>query len=214
MILITTYNRHDLLTDLLKQIESQGYDREVIILDDGTPAEIDFPQHDFQIYYLKFNNNHGKKNYYQVVSRGFQILKTRTFDYVWQLPDDVQLKPNFFNESKRIFDYIPNENKVCLSTGHDGQRHLKPCWTGYQPTVKGEYVQTQWNDLCYIANRKFFELLDWDVDKIPEERWSVEKDLGSGVGANISRRIHKMGYSMFHTMESLVEFKWVKSVMN
>ena len=211
MVLVTTYNREYLLKNLLRDIEETNYEGEVVIVDDGTKEPIQFQDYPFNICYVRFEVNHGKSKYYEVVSFAFNLLKHKPFEYCWQLPDDVSIKPDYFTKSLEKWNTIQDEKKICLSTGHTNNRHLEPCWTNYKPIQMGEIVKTQWNDLCYIAPRTFFLALNWDIEKPDANRFL---NFGSGVGANISRRLNNLGFNMYHTMESLVEFKDVKTVMH
>lgn len=215
MILITTYNREDHLCNLLFDIEIQGFTDEVLIIDDGTKHPIDFRQYRFPIQYLRFEENHGKKRYFEVISYAFKSLKNKQFDYLWQLPDDVRLKEDFFERSLKAWEHIQSKNKICLSTGYTNDRILHPCWTEFTPKkLSPEIMWTQFNDLCYLAPRKFFEVLEWDIEKPDEQKWRDNGNFGSGVGANISRRLAQKGFNMFHTVESLVEFVDCKTVMH
>lgn len=219
MIIITTYNRPELLNNLLECISNaqlkNGTEQEVIIIDDGSQTPVYIPESEFpfKITLIRFDFNHGKKRYYEVISFAFQLLRQKDFDYCWQLPDDVLIGEDYFTRSKELWESIDDEKKICLSTGHTNGRHLQPCWTQFRPQVIGNVVKTQWNDLCYLAPRRFFETLEWDIEKVNDARWQDNKTLGSGVGAGISRKLQRLGFNMYHAYESLVEFVNCPTVM-
>lgn len=212
MILITTYNRPRLLLRLLSQIDRQREDT-VLVVDDGTPQEIEFEQYErIKVLYYRRDYNKGKKKYYQTVTEGFQQLRQIRFDDFWMLPDDVMISDNFFERSLELWDRIADPQKICLSTGHTFGRHLRGCWTNQKPVVMDDVVFTQWNDLCFYSKRQLLEEIFFETS-VTHDRWAGNEELGSGVGADISRRLFKKGFNMYHVMESLVTFDNVPSQM-
>lgn len=213
VILITTYNREELLKDLLSDF--QGSNAKFIILDDGSDKEYNLSEVDLDISYFHFIENRGKQRYHELISFGFERLKKERFSYAFQLPDDVRVKPDFIKESLRLWETIQDERKLCLSVGHTHGRHFRPCWTNFYPQkISSEIIHTQWNDLCYLAPRSFFEALKWNIEKPDISRWRDTPELGSGVGGYISRTLFNAGWNMYHALDSLVEFLPVESKMN
>lgn len=207
MVVITTYNRPALLEDLCFEIYSQTKMPILVFDDAGLEYDLELPQ---TCEYFRFEYHHGKKRYYQMISYIFQELKKREFQQVFFLPDDVMIKPDFFYKSIMLWESILDERKICLSTGHTHNRHLEPCWNKFKPKVKGDVVLSGWNDLCFMAERDFFEALKWDI-KTPPANWGWSS---SGVGRDISKRLFNLGLNMYHSNESLVEFLNVKTVMH
>lgn len=207
MVVITTYNRPASLQDLAWQIHGQTK-MPILIFDDcGLEQDLELPA---TVEYFRFSEHHGKKRYYQMISFIFQEVKKRDFQQVFFLPDDVMIKPDFFYRAILIWDSIQDERKICLSLGHDGKRHLEPCWNKFKPKVNGNVVLSGWNDLCFMAERNFFEVLEWDVHT-PPANWAWTS---SGVGRDISKRLFKLRWNMYHVSDSLVNFLPVKSVMH
>lgn len=210
MVIITSVNREIYLKELLYDIQQQKPDEKVIVIDDGSNIPYDLSDFNLDIEYIRFDYNHGKERYYELISFAFQYLKEKDFKYCWQLPDDVRLNENFFIESLKIWKGIESNRKICLSLGHEHNRHLKPCWTRFSPVQMGEVVLTNWMDLLYVCERKMFEILKWDIEKFA---WNFE-GTGSGVGAWISRKLYRGKWEQYHTSKSLVFFQDVKTEMH
>lgn len=197
IVCITTYNRPESLALLLNDIKQ--YNCSVYIFDDGS-----YNPHPEAIKY----EHHGKKNYYKLITKVFEFLKEKEFDYFFLLPDDIRLKPDFFELSLSHWNLI--SKKICLSVGHTHNRHLSPCWTQFKPIPLGDVVWTQWNDLCFMAERKFLDELDYKIEQpLPGYNYA-----SSGVGRYISKTLNTKGFHMYHTNESLVEFPAIESKMH
>ncbi|MEI7668866.1 MAG: hypothetical protein WCJ33_02140 [Pseudomonadota bacterium] len=158
--------------------------------------------------YFRSGTNYGKKKYYQLINKAFASIPDA--DYYFMLPDDFSIEPNYFKRCIEIFKGITNYDKVCLNTDIDG-RLGKECWTGYKAIDMGNVYRSQWVDMCFLANRKFFDSLG----KIEVgNRWDKDESLGSGVGAFISRRLHQQGLGLYHAKEHLTTHKGIESKMN
>lgn len=210
MVLITSYNREHLLKELLSDIERQKPDEKVVIVDDGSPVPYDLSEFNLQIEYIRFDYNHGKSRYWELVAFAFKFLKGKDFKYCWMLPDDVRLNDNFFTDSLRTWNEIQSDRKIVLSTGHTHGRHLHPNWTRTKPEIIGNVVLTNWCDMCFMCERKFFEVLKWDIEKY---MWNWNENSGSGVGAWISRKLYREKWEQCHVLNSLVYFQNVPSQM-
>lgn len=65
----------------------------------------------------------------------------------------------------------------------------------------GDVVLTGWNDLCFMAERRFLEALNYEIEEpLPEYDWK-----SSGVGRNISRRLQPY-FNLYHVDKPLCEF--------
>ena len=212
-IVITTYNRPEMLKKLLDEIESKKKDYKIFvtIFDDGGEQKIDINKN----YHKKINlyPNNGKKKYYRTINSTFSFLKNVQSKYFIYLPDDVELVDNFFDEAKRIYEAINFKDKICLSILTDG-RVNRTNWTNFKTKDFGEYYKTQWNDLCFICEKKFFEKLDYQIFAISPKRWNGNPNLSSGVGQQISTRLMNLNLGMYHTKKSLVIHGDHESKMN
>ncbi len=126
------------------------------------------------------------------------------------IPDDVILDEWFFKQSASLWQSIRDERKICLSVGNTFNRHYEPCWTYFQPVKMGELVLSGWNDLCFMAEKKFLEELNYEIE-CPLNGYDWRS---SGVGRHISRKLFNRKFNMYHTDKSLCEFPANDSRMN
>ncbi|WP_040639315.1 glycosyltransferase [Microvirga lotononidis] len=221
-VIVPTYNRPNELRRLLSQIDSEapGFEVSVHIYDDGSsePAHVEWTSY-AHIASLSVSRsaNHGKKRYWELVRRALSALRSTNADYFYYLADDVQLVPKFFERSINLWDRIQDGRKVSLHLLLD-QREGKPCWTNYQPrlidTPQGKVYKSQWVDMLMMFNRRFLEELDYRIDPVDPRRWDKDPHLSSGVGMQISRRLHQRRASMYLVTDSLLIHEDEPSVMN
>lgn len=195
-LVITTYNRQDQVKSLVKNVK-KVFDGEVIVFDDGSqpPAKPNCPV-------IRYSHNHGRILYWKLVSDVFQFLKDKEFRYFWMLPDDIEIAEDLFITSKVLWQAINDQQKICLSVGHTHNRHYQECWTKFKPVKMGEVVLTGWNDLCFMAEKRFLEELNFHVEQ-PLPGYDYRS---SGAGRYISRELFNRGFNLYHTDKSLCHF--------
>jgi glycosyltransferase involved in cell wall biosynthesis len=221
LVFITTYKRPEFLKELLKDIlQNAGkHQIELLIFNDQTDSSYDdvylfvkekWPwQHSF----IRFNKHFGKPRYWEMINEAFGYLKKLDFDYVIQLPDDVQLVDDFFNKAIETFESIPDKYKSCLNLLNDISRR-GPLWTPIEPKLmRGHIIRTGWVDMCYIANKYFFEILNWQIKPV-NKNWATDPERSSGVGKQISERIYINGTYFYQVITSLVIHGDHESVMH
>jgi hypothetical protein len=201
-IVITTYEREDMLKQLLKDIfEYTEYKMYVVVFDDGSKHPYDLSEYD--VKYVKYVKNNGLKNLWRVISDTFKFCKNIDAKYYFYFQDDLRLKKNFFQESIRIFENIPDENKISLGTLMIDTQRNTPKWTGVYPIEYDEYYKTQWCELVFMCEYKFFESLEFKLNPIPMSRWDKNPNNSSGVGQQISVRLFEKGLNMYHVINTL-----------
>jgi len=212
-VLITTYNRPEKLYNLLDDIEfnKKNYKILVVVFDDGSTEKLDLSNRD--VVKIGMFPNMGKRKYYVTFNATFSFVKNVNSKYFIYLPDDVSLVNGFFEESKRIYDSITSTKKICLSILTD-DRVNRSHWGYSNPKDFGDFLQTQWNDLCFICEKKFFESLNYRLDKINESRWINNPNISSGVGHQITQRLNSGGKYLYHVKNSLVNHGNHESKMN
>lgn len=200
-VLITTYNREQLLANLLSDLEreARGLDVRLVIVDDAS-TPVYTPRTDLPAELIRMPSRNGRLNYWKTVNAG--LVRLTSPDYFVMLPDDVRLTKGFFHRAIETFVSIRDERKICLSVSLDG-RETKPNWTNSKPVerVFGQVRvwQTQWNDLAFIAPGSFLRIIGRINPRPPGYEAA-----SSGVGRDISLRLHRLGYSMFHTDRTMV----------
>jgi glycosyltransferase involved in cell wall biosynthesis len=212
-ILITTYDRGNMLYDLINQIEKQKNNSKILIVifDDGSPQNYQFDNQN--IKYVKFFPNQGKKKFWRIIDTSFRYLKKVNSKYFIYMQDDISLEDNFFDILKDTYENIKDEKKIALSFLTD-DRTTKPNWTSFNPVVYDDVIKTQWIELHFICEKPFLETLDYKIETIPSNRWDKNPNLSSGVGWQISNRLFSKGLNMYHTKKTLVHHGIHESKMN
>lgn len=221
IIVITTYNRPDTLARLVESLmaEAEGYRVRCLIYDDHSSTSYDsLPDETptFQITYTRFSQRHGKQGYWRLITSIWNDLKAKEARYYIQLPDDIALRPGFIKHAIETYEAISDPQKISLNLYLDEARIGIPNWTPQIPKIErynGHHVfNTGWNDLCYIAEKRFFEALDYQVKPVPSTRWRRDPKLSSGVGLQVTERLQ--GYKMYQVRECFLGATGVKSQMN
>lgn len=221
-LLITSHQRGDMLLKILRQVVLQIRETglnviPIIAIDGPQPGYDDVMQlldKEFTGKYRLIINpeNGGKEKYWELINKlYYQAAFThhaegQKFEYLIQIPDDVKLAENFFGEAIIQFNAIKDPRKICLNLLNDG-RTQNGC-TRIEPKEVSygmySFIRTGWVDMCFISGSRFFENLQWKIKPISNSLNSNHHK-SSGVGQQISQRLTRMGYNMYHTYYSLVE---------
>src|SRR3989304_10169310 len=130
-IIITSYNREAMLKLLLDEIfiQQNGYKILIIVFDDGSLKQYDLSNYD--VKYIRYYKNHGKRRYWEVVNDSFKYIKNINSKYNIYLPDDVSIVDGFFESAIKLFNNISEKNKL-LTLLLTQQRKLQKCWTNFE----------------------------------------------------------------------------------
>jgi hypothetical protein len=200
-VLITTCRPPDAVETILKKLEKEKdkYQLEFFVADD------------------KILKN-GKKNYWKTVNLLWSKVRDKDFHYYVHLPDDVSWDDCLIEKAIRNWENIQDPKKICLNLLLDRLRLGKTCWTNYWPVVKyfgqNRYLKTQWVDMIFICGEKFFQELNWMIDPISPSRWEVDPELSSGVGQQISWRLHQKNWNLYQVGQTLLQHTDNRSIMN
>lgn len=221
-IIINSYNRSEFIDLLLRDICEQKsiHDICVYIYDDASKedySKIINKYQDINITYKKFDNNHGKENYWKLVSNNFADAANSNAHYFVKLDDDVRLVDGFFDKCIKYWNNIADNKKICMNPLLDELRKGKVVWTGINPKkVKFgnyEYWNSGWVDMMFFCEKKFFAELNYVINPISKIRWKRYPNRSSGVGAQISQRLANK-WSMYQVGESLLIHENHESKMN
>lgn len=167
--------------------------------------------------YIVNSQNNGKTYYWKTINTGYNLMAGEYFDYFIELQDDVRLVKGFFNRVIQAFNAIQDKNKTCMNILVDYSRFMKPIWTNVIPqlyTVNGvELIKTGWVDMFFIANKLFFQTINYSINPI-DTSWSSREGVSSGVGMQISRRIISQNKSIYSLKRSAVIHDHHSSVMH
>lgn len=217
LVAITTYNRPEMLRRLLRQLrhEQGSHELEILVYDDAGHDSL--PDNDpalagVQVH--RFGRNHGKAGFWQLISRILADAAMSRADYLVMLQDDAGVVPGFFDTARRTWEGINDTRKAALFMLRDRQREGQAAWTGFKPVDRrhGRLVvtQTQWTDCMFFAGRARFLSLVPSIK--PVERLPGVQS--SGVGRQISLRLHEGGYTIYQPKRTLVTHGRHESVMH
>ena len=185
--LITTHNRQESCQRLVDSLQGQG---EIIVLNDG--CEYNITGATQKIRKMHF----GKHGYWCTVNQLFGMRGKH--QYYFMLPDDFLPADGMADRAISLWNKLNDPTCLNLYADRIGQM----CWTGVPPKDIGIAWKTQWVDMCFMCTDKFFSRLG----KIPpiNLNWAAKPKLSSGVGAYISRELHKHRCNLYMVKESLV----------
>lgn len=220
IINITTYNRADMLMELLEDIarEFKSVDYKIKIYNDSSTENynkiIEFLNKlPGQHYYKRLSENLGKKGYWKLHNIMYDELKKEKFDYYIQMQDDQRLVSGFY---PKAINYLKQANVGALNilTVQEHQesysrRKLQ------QKIINGvKYWNIQFLDCNFITTPDFFKKIDWSMPAIPESRWKRNPNISSGVGGTITKKYTNRGGTCLHLASTLLIHNGQESVMN
>jgi len=183
--LITTYNRQESCQRLVDSLYGHGI---IVVAHDGNKYEIDGALN------INPNIHLGKRGYWKLINMLFR--NRGHFKYYFMLPDDFLPTENMVDDAIEIWNSIEDPRKICLNLLTD--RVGCSCWTNFHPSEQETTYHTQWVDMCFLCEERFFA----ELGTIP--RIHSRNTGSSGVGAYISRHLHKKKFNMYQVKESLV----------
>lgn len=227
IIFITTYNRSDELKDTLKSLVSDkdflAHNNVVFeVYDDKSDYEHSLKNmkicQAFGTKYLTSDVHFGKFNFWQLHKKIFKKLSHKEFDYAFSLQDDFEYTNNFLSKAIEIFKDIEKENNkfVCLNLRDDRIGKIVT-WTNLRHQEKNinnlKLHKVGWVDCVYLANKKFFEILNFKVFPIDKKRFKNSK-ISSGVGRQMSKRIVNSNHSIYQLKNPISKHLMIQSQMN
>jgi glycosyltransferase involved in cell wall biosynthesis len=212
-IVITTFNRPKMLYSLLDQIEKQTKDKKIkiLLLNDCSTEKYELSNYD--LIKINFCPNKGKKLFWEIIDLSFKVCKKIDSKYFVYLQDDLKLCDNFFNELKNKYENIKDDKKISLEFRTDN-RTERPNWNNFEPQIVGDYIHSNWVELDFICEKKFFDVLEYKINEISKNRWDNNPNLSSGVGQQLTQRLLNLGFNMYHTKKSFVGHGDHQSKMN
>lgn len=192
-LMITTCHREQQLKELIDSLKQEvdAFSLSFFIQDDSLTAN-------------------GKQGYWKTMNALWQQVQGQAFDYYIHIQDDALPGKSFIARAIEAWEALRDKKKITLNLFPDASRLGKTCWTGQWAQIHREgdrrYLRTQWMDLfCFICTGRFFDQLGWTIQPIPLSRWAAQPELSSGVGQQLSTRLHQQGQHMYQVTEQLVE---------
>ena len=186
-ILITTYNRPELLLDLLNDCTFiDGV--KVKVYDDGSTD--DYSRCKKLImgmgWTYKKVHHHGKYKFYQLHQLMYNEMRGEKYKYFIQLLDDMRLIDGFqekvikqFNDSGADLLNIINMDVLVRVMQERGVK---------MRTVDGVgYWDYHWLDLCFITTEDYFKQLNYTCPNISDAWFNRKKYVSSGVSTALTK---------------------------
>jgi len=183
---ITSYDREGMLTKLVNHLNSFG----IIptIKDDGSEYEPSLPQY--------FRHEHrGKDGYWQTWNEMLKDCEASDAELFLFMPDDFQVlnvnrmiaTHGWFKKEPYIYNLI-----------NDGREWE---WINILPVQISEATsRTGFTDCGFFCNREALNKIGFYMDEIDPDRW---KGKSSGVGHQLTKRLHKARVSIYKPINSL-----------
>lgn len=227
IVFITTYNRSDELTKGLENLfsEKDFLSKNKVrfeVFDDGSsPQYVEKNKAICAKYGITYINNilrFGRFNFWRIHNRFIKRLSKKQFNYVFSLQDDFVYVKDFFSTSISLFETLKKIDDKCVCLNLMDNRIGIKCWTNFEPVILNvnntELYKTGWTDCVYLADKKLFELLDYNLLPIGRHRWIKNPKKSSGVGEQISKRIFHAGYNFYQLKNPLISHIGSISKMN
>jgi hypothetical protein len=218
-VLITTFERPDLLLDLLHDLDREARGPlclSVRVYDDASGAdygEVRGYLRERGWVYVRADQGHGRARYREWMSRVFQDLRGVDARFYLKLDDDLRLCRDFLPRLLEAWERIPDPDKASLNPLRDRSRVDQPCWTRQAPVPMGHVDRTGWVDGIFLCQRRLFEVIDFRVPPVPDW-WSNRPDRGSGFGWAVSHALLDAGLNLYRVGRSLLAHRATPSVMN
>lgn len=191
MILITSYNRSEMLLSLLKEINGN-----VVVFDDG--SDYDPAEHKKYCRYYRYSHQ-GKMGFWKIWGEMLRVAKKSKDDWFLFLQDDVtDVDISAIKEATENLEHY----------GFNIMRRGDPMrgWTDIRPkrtNLNGlKAFQCGYVDCVFSTNRKTLEKIGFHMEPISPYR-SYVKGVSSGVGQQLSERFVDAGIPMYFPKSSL-----------
>lgn len=200
IIVITTFDRHKLLLNLIRELKNQSKDIphniSFMIYNDGSSedyTEVQKELEDTNHIYLKGEKTNGKKGYWKTINATLKAIKKKysDWDYAIYIGDNFVIVNDFFIHLFEAWFWIQDGKKGAINIVRD-HRSFSEIWGS-----------ESWIDGKFLIRNECLRKLNFKVHRIPRSRWIKNRSKSSGVWRQISKRLVKLGYRMYHTDESL-----------
>lgn len=211
MIIIFTYNRHDMLASLVNECKGQD---DVLIIDDESNYDFSLLEGlaSDNVKALRFRHC-GKEGFYKLWDFALGQCEESADQFFMFMPDDWSRID--FPEIERLQQTIEmirgkHSAYVCHIT-NDGR---PPQWgAGAHSQFSTDLEDVDWVDCGFFCNRAALDYIGYEMAIIPAARFK-HKDISSGVGEQLTRRFRLAGVPMFRPYKALAFHGDHESVMH
>jgi hypothetical protein len=227
-VTVITYNRVALCGALLGQIreslERAGLLEQSFVLVFEDRSEADYSPVLEQLA-RDFSGRHafyqslawfGKPHRDRVFQAAFRAIRRLDPERTIFLEDDVELAPDFVKTALSLWDEIDDPMKAVLYLSCFDDDEVDGRWIRFRrrELPGGRLRLTQWFDLsAFLASRRFFEALDYDVFQTPQDRWRKNPRLSCGMPEQFVRRLRHRG-NVYQVARTLAFHGQAPSLLN
>lgn len=211
LICILTYNRpemlHCLLEDITREaevVDGSALDFVVRVYDDGSEEPPAVTAH-YHVALIRREIHGGRRLFWAWMGRVVQdARRSKSWDRLLVLPDDVRLAPGFFARVEVAWQAIPSHAKILLNPLMDA-RGPGAHWTAIEPMFVDQgpgLYRVGWNDGCFYCDRRFVER--WQKFRCPSPKRWHRPYISTGVGDQLSRWALGQGFTLWQVADSLL----------
>lgn len=212
MVVIFTYERLDMLTNLVKEVKASGH--KCLVIDDGSSypwkkMEKLAKQHGFQAFRTK---HYGKEGFFRLWDFALHMVQEEASDDkpIIFIPDDFSNID--FAEIDQHHNNLSAFGAYVCNVVNDGRG---PQWTTFKEKQHNNgLTQIGWTDCGFFCDRKVFDWIGYTIDPIPASRFTHNTEISSGVGEQLTKRLNRMGIPVYRPVSSLAYHGEHDSVMH
>jgi hypothetical protein len=207
-IVLTTHRRAQACSDLLIALrgsldEAGRTDVFIVVFNDRSPD--DYSRDDYggvlETLTQCFPGRHafyestewlGKPRFWFTYDNACRAVRRLSPEHVLFLQDDVALAGEFIRRLFSAWEAIEDSRKAVLylCVMPDDEKSGRWIYARRRDLPGGAVRRTQWFDLsAFLVNRRFFDLLRYQVFPVNERRWYRDRSRSSSVGEQLTRRL-------------------------
>lgn len=210
MIVITTHKRPEWCLNLLRQIQEQSPNVQVIVFHDKCDSDYSEVRSFCKTNkydYFRSTENFGKWKYWQLKNLIYDYVRTLNYKYYVEIPDDVILVDNFYNRVKSILQEVQCFNPFTVNVHFYQRTYFKTLFN----IANVPMAKSDWMDCCFAARKSFMD--DFSIEE-PAQFTCRNQLSGSGVAMMQTKKALELSGTIYQSFYSLLEHIGIKSIMH
>ncbi|MET0283255.1 MAG: hypothetical protein ABW352_02250 [Polyangiales bacterium] len=224
LCVLMTYNRPDAFREVLRALHATLGDEPafVLVLNDKSASDYTEARAEAQrlfgprLLWLDARERLGKPGFWKAYQVAFMVARTQQPTHALFLQDDLAFEPDMLARVRTLWSRTASDPKrrVLYLFSSDEDERLGRWVLVPRREVDAELRLTQWFDLqAFYVDRAFFELLDYRMIPIHDNRWRRTPRHSSAVGKHLTLRSFGRA-NIYQTYPPLVLHGGVASEMN
>jgi len=197
-VCINTYNRPDKLREIVEVLTSVEVNLHIKVFDDGSTedySDVIYEYPEMEVIRLDHGGKHG---FWNTFHKMFQYLKQdMSFDGYFFLQDDMVMETSSINNILAVAAALPRKNRIAINIVSNMVKLDVDMWSALRKDFEYEVysglrvIKNSFIDCKFFCTRDILEDLNWSMEEINPSRWIKNKNLGSGVGQQLTAKITK-----------------------